>query len=53
MDLATVIGLIGAFALIIVAIAMGGPVAIFVNIPSLVIVIGGSLFELEEELVDE
>ncbi len=44
MDLASIIGFLGAFGLIFAAIAMGGPVGIFVNIPSLVIVVGGTLF---------
>lgn len=38
MDLATLIGLIGAFAIVVVAIVMGGSVPVFINIPSLMIV---------------
>lgn len=44
MDLATLVGIIGAFAIIIMAMVMGGDPAMFVNVPSLLIVIGGSLF---------
>lgn len=44
MDLATLIGLLGAFGIIITAIITGGSAIIFVNIPSLLIVGGGTLF---------
>lgn len=44
MDLATLIGLIGAFALIIVSMLLSGELGMFVNIPSVVIVFGGSIF---------
>lgn len=43
MDLATLIGMLGAFAIVIMAMALGGSVGIFVNVPSLLIVIAGSL----------
>ncbi len=42
MDLATLIGIIAAFGVIIGAIILGGSAGIFVNIPSLVIVVGGT-----------
>lgn len=42
MDIATLLGLVGAFGIIIAAIATGGDVGLFVNIPSLLIVILGS-----------
>lgn len=42
MDIATLLGLIGAFGIIIAAIATGGSVLLFVNVPSLLIVIVGS-----------
>lgn len=42
MDIATLIGLLGAFGIIIGAIATGGDVMLFVNVPSLLIVIGGT-----------
>lgn len=38
MDLATLVGLIGAVAIVILAIVMGGSVPVFINIPSLLIV---------------
>ena len=44
MDLATLIGLIGAFAIVIYAMVLGGDVTLFVNVPSLLIVIVGSIF---------
>ncbi|HFD79065.1 MAG TPA: flagellar motor protein PomA [Gammaproteobacteria bacterium] len=44
MDLATLVGLLGAFGIIIAAIVVGGSAIIFVNIPSLLIVGGGTLF---------
>ena len=43
MDIATLVGIISAFSLVITAITMGGSVALFVNIPSMMIVIGGTL----------
>jgi len=42
-DLATLIGLLLAWGLIIGTIAMGSGAMVFVNIPSLIIVLGGSL----------
>ncbi len=44
MDLATLIGLLGALALIIASMFMSGEIGMFVNAPSLVIVVGGSVF---------
>lgn len=43
MDLATVFGLIAGFGLVAVAVAMGGSVAAFFDVPSLLIVVGGTL----------
>lgn len=43
MDSATVFGLVGAFGVVLGAIVLGGSVGIFFNIPSLVIVLGGTL----------
>ena len=43
MDIATLIGLIGALAMILGAITMGGDLAAFINIPSVVIVLGGTI----------
>ena len=42
MDIATLLGLVGAFGIIIAAIATGGSVLLFVNVPSILIVIVGS-----------
>ncbi|MEM9623649.1 MAG: flagellar motor protein PomA [Pseudomonadota bacterium] len=44
MDLATLIGLLGAFGIVIFAMLSGGSVGMFVNAPSLMIVLVGSLF---------
>lgn len=44
MDLATLVGLIGAFAIVGAAMVFGGSPLIFVNIPSILIVIGGTIF---------
>ncbi len=43
MDLATVIGIVGGSALILSAIILGGSAIIFVNIPGILIVLGGTL----------
>lgn len=43
MDLATIIGLCVAFGLMLMAIIQGGPLGIFINIPSAMIVIGGTI----------
>ena len=43
MDIATIIGIITAFSLVITAIMFGGSPAMFVNIPSVMIVVGGTL----------
>jgi chemotaxis protein MotA len=42
MDLATLLGLIGAMGAIIWSIGMGGSFVIFIDVPSLIIVIGGT-----------
>lgn len=44
MDLATSIGLVGGLGIILAAIITGGDISIFVNIPSVCIVVGGTLF---------
>ncbi|MBN3564062.1 flagellar motor protein PomA [Aliamphritea spongicola] len=44
MDLATLVGLLGAFGIVVAAMVTGGDVGTFVNVPSLLIVMGGSLF---------
>lgn len=43
MDIATIIGLIGGTVFILMAVIMGGSAAIFVNVPGLLIVIGGTI----------
>jgi chemotaxis protein MotA len=43
-DLATVIGMLGAIGFIVMAMLMGGTMSMFINVPSLLIVFGGSLF---------
>ena len=42
MDIATLVGLLGGFGIIIGAIATGGDMMLFFNVPSLLIVIGGT-----------
>lgn len=42
MDIATIIGLVGGFGLIITTIIMGGNAGGFVDIPSVVVVLGGT-----------
>ena len=42
MDIATLIGLIGALIVISIAIILGGDFGTFINAPSLVVVIGGT-----------
>lgn len=43
MDIATLLGLFGGLAVIVSTIFLGGSVNTFVNIPSLVVVVGGTL----------
>jgi chemotaxis protein MotA len=42
LDLSTVIGIGAAFGLMLMAILQGGPLSIFVNLPSIMIVFGGT-----------
>ncbi len=42
MDIATLVGLVGGFGVIIGAIATGGDAMLFVNVPSVLIVVGGT-----------
>ncbi|WP_354625620.1 flagellar motor protein PomA [Psychromonas sp. MME2] len=44
MDLATLIGLIGSFAFVIMAMILGGNIGMFIDTVSILIVLGGSLF---------
>jgi chemotaxis protein MotA len=43
MDIATLIGLVGALAMILGAVMMGGNLSAFINVPSVIIVLGGTL----------
>lgn len=43
MDLATLIGIIGAFGVVFASMILGGGVMVFINVPSLIIVFGGSI----------
>ena len=43
MDIATVIGLVGGTILVAVSILIGGTFSVFINIPGLLIVIGGTI----------
>ncbi len=42
MDIATIFGIFSAFGLVILAIATGGGISLFINPPSLMIVLGGT-----------
>lgn len=44
MDLATVIGMLGAIGFVVMAMILGGNMAMFINVPSILIVFGGTLF---------
>lgn len=44
MDLATLIGILGAFAFVIMAMLLGGDLIMFFDVPSVLIVLCGSLF---------
>ena len=44
MDLATLIGLIGSFIVVAIAMILGGGLAPFIDAPSMVVVFGGTLF---------
>lgn len=43
MDLATLIGLIGAFGIVLASILIGGSAGTFINTPSLLLVLGGTV----------
>ncbi len=43
MDLSTIIGICVAFGLMIMAILQGGPLGLFIDVPSILIVFGGTL----------
>ncbi len=42
MDLSTILGIGAAFGLMLMAILQGGPLSIFINVPSMLIVFGGT-----------
>src|SRR5690606_14617098 len=42
LDLATVLGLMGGFALVAAAVVLGGSVTAFIDVPSILIVVGGT-----------
>lgn len=44
MDLATLIGMLGAIGFVVMAMVMGGDISMFINVPSILIVFGGTLF---------
>ncbi|MBS3798073.1 flagellar motor protein PomA [Pseudoalteromonas sp. BDTF-M6] len=44
MDLATIIGILGAIGFVVMSMVLGGDVSMFYNTPSVLIVFGGSLF---------
>lgn len=44
MDLATLIGMVGAIGFVVMAMVLGGDVGMFINVPSVLIVFGGSIF---------
>jgi chemotaxis protein MotA len=43
-DIATLLGLLGGISIVVASMAMGGNGGVFVNVPSLLIVFGGSIF---------
>lgn len=44
MDLATLIGMVGAIGFVVMAMILGGDMGMFINVPSLLIVFGGTIF---------
>jgi chemotaxis protein MotA len=43
-DLASLVGLVGVFGIVIMAMIMGGDISMFVNVPSILIVVVGTIF---------
>lgn len=43
MDFATILGIISAFGLVLIAISIGGGIKLFINLPALMIVVGGTM----------
>jgi chemotaxis protein MotA len=44
LDLATIVGVIGASGIILAAVLLGGSAGVFLNMPSILIVVGGTMF---------
>lgn len=44
MDLATLIGMVGAIGFVVMAMVLGGDLGMFINVPSILIVFGGTIF---------
>lgn len=44
MDLATLVGLLGAFGIVAAAMLVGGGIAPFIDVPSILVVLGGTVF---------
>ena len=49
MDLATLIGILGAIAFLVMAMVLSGDIMMFADTQSLLIVFGGSLFIVSEK----
>ncbi|PIE43143.1 MAG: flagellar motor protein PomA [Gammaproteobacteria bacterium] len=43
MDIATIVGMVGGFGVVIMAMVLGGGIAMFVDVPSTLIVFGGTI----------
>ncbi|MFQ5455084.1 MAG: motility protein A [Nitrospirota bacterium] len=43
MDIATILGIVSAFALMLISMSQGGGIGTFVDVPSLLIVVGGTI----------
>jgi chemotaxis protein MotA len=43
-DLASIIGILGAIGFVVMAMIQGGDIGMFINVPSILIVFCGSLF---------
>lgn len=43
MDIATIIGIVGGLALILISILIGSPLAAFINLPGIMVVFGGTI----------
>jgi chemotaxis protein MotA len=52
-DIATLVGIIGAFAMVVMSMLLGGSIGIYINIPSVLIVFAGSTFVVLSKLTLE